>query len=237
MNKQQQYLFLVVLVCGVCGVHQDVVEKLLVAIPSNTRTQYQPESFDSAAFWEKRYASGDTSGSGSYGVLAEYKAAVLNKFVEQEHVELIVEFGFGDGNQLSMAKYPQYFGLDVSPSVFAATKTRFVNDTTKHFAIYDGRPVPGLTADLVVSLDVLYHLIEQRVYVNYLVSLFEASSRFVIIYACDENRPQHGSHVLFRRFTDDVKFLYRDLWTLDTVLDNPHATLTPAKFYVFKRSQ
>ena len=34
---------------------------------------------DSAHFWEENYAKGGTSGSGSYGALAEGKSAFLNQ--------------------------------------------------------------------------------------------------------------------------------------------------------------
>jgi hypothetical protein len=34
--------------------------------------------FSSANYWERRYADGGTSGSGSYGRLAEFKATFLN---------------------------------------------------------------------------------------------------------------------------------------------------------------
>ncbi|MBI9084342.1 MAG: hypothetical protein JEZ11_12140 [Desulfobacterales bacterium] len=65
-------------------------------------------------YWERRYAQGGTSGAGSYGRLAEFKAEVLNTFVEERGVQNIIEFGCGDGNQLSLAKYPSYVGLDAS---------------------------------------------------------------------------------------------------------------------------
>ena len=35
----------------------------------------------SASYWELRYRNGGTSGAGSYGRLAEFKAEVLNEFV------------------------------------------------------------------------------------------------------------------------------------------------------------
>ena len=34
------------------------------------------------AYWERRYAKGGNSGTGSSGVLATYKAEIVNRFVE-----------------------------------------------------------------------------------------------------------------------------------------------------------
>src|SRR6202040_327974 len=69
---------------------------------------------DSALFWEGNYAQGRTSGNGSYGALAEGKSRFLNELVRERTVRSVIEFGCGDGNQLSLAEYPSYIGLDVS---------------------------------------------------------------------------------------------------------------------------
>src|SRR5262245_51431247 len=65
-------------------------------------------------YWKERYDSGGNSGDGSYGKLAEFKAEVLNRFIREENIEKIIEYGCGDGNQLKSADYPSYIGFDVS---------------------------------------------------------------------------------------------------------------------------
>jgi hypothetical protein len=69
----------------------------------------------SASFWESVYRQGGTSGPGSHGRLAQFKAEILNAFVQTRNVRTVIEFGCGDGAQLSLAKYPEYVGVDVSP--------------------------------------------------------------------------------------------------------------------------
>jgi hypothetical protein len=64
---------------------------------------------NSAQYWEDRYVNGMTSGSGSYGRLAEFKAEFLNEFVADHKISSIVEFGCGDGAQLALAAYPKYW--------------------------------------------------------------------------------------------------------------------------------
>ena len=73
----------------------------------------------SQEYWERRYAGGGTSGAGSAGRLAAFKAQFLNDFVRAHDVTSVVEFGCGDGNQLALAAYPRYLGLDVSPASLA----------------------------------------------------------------------------------------------------------------------
>src|SRR5262245_41742960 len=85
----------------------------------------------SAGNWEKRYAHGRNSGVGSYGFLAEFKAEVLNRFVAAHQVQTVIEFGCGDGNQLTLAEYPTYLGFDVSRTAISQCQTLFKADGNK----------------------------------------------------------------------------------------------------------
>jgi hypothetical protein len=156
----------------------------------------------SGRYWEERYASGGDSGAGSYGKLARFKAEVLNRFVAEHAVRSVIEFGCGDGNQLALAEYPSYLGFDVSDSAVALCSKSIgadANKTCKPLREYDGE-----TADLALSLDVLYHLVEPAVFERYMRTLFGASTRFVIVYSTntDDNAGFEGTHVRHRRFTD-----------------------------------
>ena len=116
----------------------------------------------SAHYWDARYASGGTSGSGWYNRLAVFKAEVLNDFVVAQDVRSVIEWGCGDGNQLLLARYPEYLGIDVSPVAIETCRRLFAADTSERFALagdYDG-PV----ADVALSLDVIYHLVEDDVF-------------------------------------------------------------------------
>src|ERR1700744_3995435 len=79
----------------------------------------KPLSGSSSSYWESRYASGGNSGVGSYAQFARFKADVLNTFVAEHKVQSVIEFGCGDGNQLKLAAYPKYLGLDVSETIVA----------------------------------------------------------------------------------------------------------------------
>lgn len=159
----------------------------------------------STAYWEKRYASGGNSGAGSYLLFAEFKAEVINDFVAEHRVESVIEFGCGDGNQLGLAKYPAYVGFDVSSTAVAKCRELFKADHRKSFRLMG--EYRGDTADLTLSLDVIYHLVEDGVFESYMRKLFEASNRYVIIYASDsdDNRDQEGTHVRHRKLTKWVQ--------------------------------
>lgn len=195
----------------------------------------------SAAYWEARYKKGGTSGAGSYAHFAEFKAEVLNEFVAVNEVRSVIEFGCGDGNQLALAKYPSYFGVDVSPAAVARCRELFGADATKSFAStdeYDGRK-----ADLALSLDVVYHLVEDDVFERYMRTLFAAAERFVIVYASDfDGAPgATASHVRHRKFTTWIA-ANEPRWKLARHVPNRHPRRddapggTPADFFIFEKA-
>jgi SAM-dependent methyltransferase len=163
------------------------------------RATRERERFSSTEYWESRYHAGGSSGVGSYGAEADAKAAYLNEFVTDHGVGSVIEFGCGDGNQLRYAEYPSYLGFDVSESAVARCTELFAGDDTKEFRLLDG--YDGQIADLAMSLDVIYHLIEDQIFEDHMARLFSAARRFVVIYSSDENRPGVATHVVHREFT------------------------------------
>jgi SAM-dependent methyltransferase len=194
---------------------------------------------DSARFWEANYAQGGTSGSGSYGPLAEGKRRFLNNLVREREISSVIEFGCGDGNQLSMAEYPSYIGLDVSRTAIGLCQRRFAADATKSFFLYDGGCFTDragiFTADLALSLDVVYHLTEDAVFEAYLRQLFAAGQRLVVIYSTDAEISGTAPHVRHRHFTPWVEANIPD-WRLAGVTAGPNTERTAADFYVYARS-
>lgn len=165
-----------------------------------------PESFqDSTRYWVQRYAAGRTSGAGSAGVLAAFKAEVLNDLVARRGVRNVIEFGCGDGAQLTLARYPAYFGLDVSADAIARCRARFAGDPNRRFALLD--EYGGERAALALSLDVIYHLVEDAVFEAYMQRLFAAATELVAIYSSDCEAPPdpQAPHVRHRRFSAWVK--------------------------------
>lgn len=187
----------------------------------------------SVDYWEKRYAAGGNSGPGSSGRLAAYKAGWLNRFVQENNILSVVEFGCGDGQQLLLAEYPRYLGLDVAPSAIARCRALFAGDNAKQFLPYDPchfNPT-DVQADLAVSLEVIFHLTEERLYRLYMEHLFASARRYVVIFASDTDDVEPGlfPHFRQRRFTPDVP----PGWALRERVENPHGDISVSGFYVF----
>lgn len=171
--------------------------------------------FHSRSYWERRYADGGDSGAGSYGKLSLFKAEVINRFLARQDIESVIEFGCGDGHQLALGQYPRYLGLDVSHTVIDQCRMRFAEDNTKRFLVIDD--YGGQHADLALSLDVIYHLVEDDVFHVYMNRLFDSASRFVIVYSSntDNNRGNHACHVRHRKFSRWIK-VHASGWKLSS---------------------
>lgn len=200
-------------------------------------------SFTSEKYWENRYKEGGTSGYGSYGRLAEFKANVVNQFIKDKGIERVIEFGCGDGNQLSLLQVKNYVGIDISPTVIDKCKDRFNHDASKLFLTNENYLEGPLKGALTLSLDVIFHLVEDDVFENYMSMLFGAAERYCIIYACDEDRLKSDPiHVRRRKFTEWVSINLKE-WRLMQIRcnDYPHdgsrnpKDLSFSNFYFYER--
>lgn len=195
----------------------------------------------SPLYWDFRYKTGGNSGSGSYGRLARFKAEVINNFIEKEDIQNIIEFGHGDGNQLKLFKCKEYTGIDVSKTVVNKCKKMFADDTSKKF--YHTSEMPNIYADLCLSLDVIYHLIEDDIFEEYMSNLFFHSKKYVIIYSSDKETPCKAKHVKHRKFTAWVQKHIPE-WKLINFIENRYPTGESdannnsfANFYIYRKKQ
>ena len=228
------------------------LKSLLLRIPGvgqalrSARREVRRRRFQgSADYWESRYASEGDSGAGSFGRLAEFKASVVNEIVAREAIDSVVELGCGDGNQLALLNVPRYLGLDVSASAVRRCIHSFGSDPSKSFAAYDPSAFHDRggwwSADLSLSMDVIYHLIEDSTYRGYLEHLFVSARRFVLVYSSDVDEITPVVHVRHRKFTSDVAAWFPE-WQLVEHIPNafPAATLgieegSVSDFYLFRR--
>ncbi len=207
------------------------------------RTWIRPprEIESSESYWVERYKKGGDSGPGSYKHLAQFKAELLNAFVSEHSIQSAIEFGCGDGNQLALAEYPSYVGFDVSPKAIELCRQRFARDASKAFS--EMKDFDGEQAELTLSLDVIFHLVEDEVFEAYMNRLFDSSTRFVVIYSSnrDVNETLQGKHVRHREFLSWVR-RSKPQWTLITHIPNRYpfqgdqTTGSHCDFFVFAKA-
>ena len=200
---------------------------------------------ESATYWEERYRLNGDSGDGSYGRLAEFKAKVLNEFFSANGITTVTELGCGDGSQLSLLKCNDYVGVDVSETVLRMVQKRFFGDKTKKFLSYDEfRSNPCRKADAAVSLDVVYHLVEDSVFEDYMKRLFESATRWVVIYSSNKDEETRSPHVRHREFVKWIELNTAGAWGFVEKIDQqyPESLQQPgetsfADFYIFRKTK
>lgn len=201
-----------------------------------------PKPFQgSEDYWKYRYETGGHSGDGSYNQLAEFKAEILNTFVSDNRITSVIEYGCGDGNQLGLAQYPKYIGFDISSNAIDRCQKNFSGDRTKTFKLMES--YRDQTAELTLSLDVIYHLVEDPVFVDYMNRLFDSSERFVIIYSSntDDNPEGTAAHVRHRNFSKWINE-HKKEWELIKHIPNKYffngdtKTGSFADFYIYSKA-
>ena len=200
--------------------------------------------FNSKKFWNDRYIKGGNSGSGSYNELAYFKADVINEFIKDKKIKTIIDYGVGDGNQLKLinTENKSYTGIDVSTYIISKCKEIYKYDETKTF-IHTDNINNELKAELLLSCDVIYHLIEDNVYEEYMNKLFYMSNKYIIIYAKNKD-VNHCLHVKFRKFSNYIEDNFPE-WQLIKHIPNKYPQLilgknnektSPSDFYIYEKT-
>lgn len=161
-----------------------------------------PPKFKSADYWKSRYETGGTSGSGSYGRLARHKAEVVNALVKAEEVRSVVEFGSGDGAQAELFEIPEYHGVDVAPLVVERGQAKFADRPNWRFSVASETTIAPQSYDLAMSLDVIFHLTEDRVFRDYMRALTAAPRRLLLVYSSDHDEQARAVHVRHRAYSE-----------------------------------
>lgn len=201
-----------------------------------------PPPFDgSGDYWRRRYRQGQDSGAGSYGKFADFKAEVLNAVFAELGLRCAVEFGCGDGHQLGLLRIERYVGTDISPEAIARCRARYGGDPGRRFVLDDD--YDGVPADAALSLDVIYHLVEDEVYERYMRRLFAGATALVAVYASNVDDADTGvPHVRHRRFVDWVQ-AHAPGWRLWRHVPNRHPWQGDhregsfADFYLFRPAE
>ena len=163
-------------------------------------------NFNSAAFWEEHYKKGGDSGAGSRDHLSEFKAKIVNNFIKNNNINTLIEIGCGDGNIISMLNVNNYVGVDVSPTIIEKNRKLFQHDMSKSFFTTEEREEYIYRRfDASLSMDVIFHLVEDDIFYAYMKDLFDLSERYVIIYSSNHEEYTAWKEFRHRNFTGYVQ--------------------------------
>lgn len=168
-------------------------------------------NFNSKIYWEHRYKNNGNSGKGSYGEESSWKSHYINKVIERFNLKTLNDFGHGDCNQLkNLRGFKHYTGYD--PSEFIRNKCKIEFNSEKYNFVDSVHDVPY--SDLSFSLDVIYHLVEEEAFEDYMDALF-TKSKYVIIYSTNYSESPIN-HIRHRKFTEYVEKKYKNYELIET---------------------
>jgi len=164
---------------------------------------------DSLKYWDKRYSSGGNSGNGSYGDLLQFKAKIINDRIKKWNIKTIQDFGCGDGSlfdQLYLNAI-EYTGYDVSD--FLISNLKNTENDLIHFKNYN--EYNAKKSDLVLSIDVIFHLVEDNVYRKYIEDIQAATGKYLIVYSSNRSDlGEFGNHIKHREYTKDIQMDFEE---------------------------
>ena len=78
-------------------------------------------------------------------------------------------------------------------------------------------------ADLALSLEVVYHLVEDEIYLTYLKHLFGSARKYVIFYSSDRDEPGefYERHIRHRNITKNIAAQF-PTWTMSQKIKNKY---------------
>ena len=186
------------------------------------------------SYWNNRYQNGGNSGEGSYNDYATHKASVVNNLINKDNINIISEYGCGDGNQVGLFKgFKEYHGYDISPYIISKCKEVYKNRADMYF-YYEKSELPK--SDLSLSLDVIYHIMDDKDLENYLIFMFNNSDKYVLIFSSnhDNNEENKVKDIMVHRIITDIIKRIVVNFELVGVIDNN--LKTSAKFFLYKKT-
>lgn len=187
--------------------------------------------FSSKKYWEDRYRNNGNSGLGSYGHEANFKAEYINDLILKREIKTIGDIGCGDGNQISLLfGFDQYTGYDFSETVIDKCEKKYEGNNKIRF-VYSLSEMDNV--ELIMSLDVTYHIIEDDLFIKYLNDLFSLSNKYVLIYSVNSNVETTVPHMKYRKF---VEWIYENMKNVKLIDEKKYPNKNNGiGFYLFEK--
>ncbi|MBY8987034.1 MAG: class I SAM-dependent methyltransferase [Candidatus Lokiarchaeota archaeon] len=151
-------------------------------------------------YWDERYKTRG-SGAGSCGQILDFK---FQEIRGMPNVRSILDVGFGDLNTIlrvtSFFSTASYLGLDISTTALQKAKAKKLDDRFNFKLIENS--IFSHPSDLVLCLDVLYHITQDEDYENMLRSLKQSWKKhlFLTVYKDECVNQPVASHMKIRKF-------------------------------------
>lgn len=148
------------------------------------------------AYWNARYAQGQTSGAGSYGEGLRRKLKALEAIPD---VSSVLEIGCGDFNfgkhVMFQYKLPMehYTGYDISKVILERNRGFYPKCTWLN-------EFPNQGADLLLCVDVLFHVLDDSTNEQLLDNLSKLWTKYLVVTGYEKEQTGLSQHLTGRKF-------------------------------------
>lgn len=175
-----------------------------------------------AGYWERRYRQGGSSGAGSRGETLSQKigfAHIIHSDVRKEGGRGVLDLGCGDGRfaegfvEFSLGEQKDFDGyraVDISPKALEIAeefcRLRLPSEAVDRYMSFElfrpdrpEQPISPGVFGLGLSLEVIFHILEDDIYDLYMSTLFDRCRTVLIQTAADPGPVRTaGSHIVWR---------------------------------------
>jgi hypothetical protein len=193
-------------------------------------------------FWNNKYEQGGISGRGSIGLYRNWKWNQI-QFAIGTDIHSLIDVGCGDMSfwnhpiAKKMMKDLKYTGIDISDNIIKRNRKALPD---LDFIIAPAHvEQPGLRAQAVFALDLLFHIMDDGEYEMLIETLCQYASQYLVIYTWMKN-----PFTVLNRDGDGVSQKYRPLGNVKHIFSKNNMQLVVSKnvpydefgrLYVFER--
>jgi SAM-dependent methyltransferase len=139
---------------------------------------------------------------------------MIRLIARQLQAKCVVEFGCGDGALAATMYDLSYLGADISPDAIDMARRRIaampMPKPTADFLLLEHQSPEALAQqvcqklgqkpDIVLSCDVIFHLVEDDVFDAYMARLLGCGAQYAVIYSTEGTRGGGSAHVRHRQY-------------------------------------
>jgi len=163
-------------------------------------------------YWKKHYATGGKSTGGSIDEGRTWKQNILKEYNVWE--ETIIDIGCGDLEFWENQFPAKYTGIDISEVII--DKNKMLHPEGK-FICSSSSDTHNIQANVVICFDVLYHIMDEDVYIKTIENIARYSKKYIFIWTWCMNpfeditsRLAWGKPFHFNMITDGKYQYYRE---------------------------
>lgn len=134
--------------------------------------------------------------------------------------ETCTQTGSFDSANAALYAIPNFTGVDLSFEMVSRCRAAFADKENWQFLTLDEFSRIDSRFDLTMSLDVIYHLIEDDVFDRYMNMLFSRARRNVLIYSSNHDEQAPARHVTHREYGRWIA-KHRPTWRLRETMEHP----------------